>query len=372
MEKLNSKPARLLSLDVLRGFDMLFIMGGAAIFVALNQLFPCAPLESIAEQMHHVKWDGIHHHDTIFPLFLFIAGISFPFSLEKQRAAGKSQRDINLKIIRRGITLVILGIIYNGLLNWDFATLRYASVLGRIGIAWMISALMYVYFNTSLRVAIAVAILVGYWLLVAFVPAPDAPDAGVFTMEGSIVGYIDRNYLPGRLHKVIHDPEGLLSTIPAIVSAMLGVFTGQFIKLKNECLTDTRKVVIMFAAAIILLAVGMLWSTIFPINKNLWTSSFVCVVGAYCVFMFALFFYIIDVKNYRRWTTFFTVIGLNSITIYLAQKFINFSYTADRLFGGTINLLPECAQPLATAIAYTLLCWLLLYALYRLRIFLKI
>jgi predicted acyltransferase len=322
--------------------------------------------------MHHVKWDGLHHHDTIFPLFLFIAGISFPFSLEKQRAAGKSNKSIILKIIRRGLTLVLLGIIYNGLLKWDFSTLRYASVLGRIGLAWMISALMYVYFKTSLRIAIAVGILIGYWLLISFIPAPDAPDAGVFTMEGSLVGYIDRMYLPGRLHKVIHDPEGLLTTLPAIVSAMLGVFTGEYIKLRRKGLSDTRKVIWMFVASAILLAVGLLWNTILPINKNLWTSSFVCVVGAYCVFMFALFYYIIDVKNFRRWTTFFTVIGMNSITIYLAQKFIDFSYTANRVFGGTVSLFPESAQPLIQALAYVTCCWLLLYFLYKKRIFLKI
>ncbi|MGM9760610.1 MAG: acyltransferase family protein, partial [Parabacteroides sp.] len=215
------KPAtrRLQSLDALRGFDMLFIMGGAAFFVALATLFPCSFFEAIAEQMEHVEWNGLQHHDTIFPLFLFIAGISFPFSLEKQRLQGKSEAAIYQKIIRRGITLVLLGCIYNGLLDFDFAHQRYASVLGRIGLAWMFAALLFVRCGVRARVATVAVLLVGYWLLLAFVPAPDGGGADLFSMEGCLVGYVDRLLLPGRLHKVIHDPEGLLSTVPAIGTA---------------------------------------------------------------------------------------------------------------------------------------------------------
>ena len=168
MEK-QKQSRRLLSLDALRGFDMFFIMGGASLFVALATLFPNPFFQVIGDQMHHVKWDGLTHHDTIFPLFLFIAGISFPFSLEKQREQGKTDADIYRKIIRRGLTLVVLGFVYNGLLNFDLEHQRYASVLGRIGLAWMFGALIFVNTRTITRVWITVAILVGYWLLLAFV-----------------------------------------------------------------------------------------------------------------------------------------------------------------------------------------------------------
>ena len=258
MEK-QKQSRRLLSLDALRGFDMFFIMGGASLFVALATLFPNSFFQAIGGQMDHVEWDGLTHHDTIFPLFLFIAGISFPFSLEKQREQGKSEPDIYKRIVRRGITLVLLGCVYNGLLQFDFANLRCASVLARIGLGWMFAALLFVHFRTSVRAWIAGTILVGYWVWIAFIPVPGA-EAGPFTLEGNWVGYVDRLLLPGRLHQGFFDPEGLLSTLPGIVTAMLGMFTGEFIKLRKEGLTDKRKVAGLVLAGVLLLLVGVLWS----------------------------------------------------------------------------------------------------------------
>jgi predicted acyltransferase len=371
MEK-QKQSRRLLSLDALRGFDMFFIMGGSGLLASLALWIPCSFTEILAGQMEHVSWNGLAHHDTIFPLFLFIAGISFPFSLDKQRSQGKSRRDIFRKIITRGLILVFLGILYNGLLNFDFSNFRFASVLARIGLGWMFAALLFVTFSTRVRAAIAAAILIGYWLFVMYVPVPGATE-GPLSLEGNWVGYIDRILLPGYLHQNnIFDPEGLLSTIPAIVTAMLGMFTGQFVKNSNSGMTDTRKVLWLVAAGIALLIVGLLWAQVFPINKKLWTSSFVCVVGSYSVLMFALFYYIIDVLGWKKWTFFFKIIGLNSITIYLAQKFISFSFTADKVFGGTISLLPESMQSFAQYLAYIAVCWLFLYFLYRKKIFLKV
>ena len=167
MEKQKQQPQRLQSLDALRGFDMLFIMGGASLFVALATLFPNPFFQAIAGQMEHVEWNGLAHHDTIFPLFLFIAGISFPFSLEKQRGKGMTEGAIYKKIVRRGITLVFLGLVYNGLLSFEFDHLRCASVLARIGLGWMFAALLFVRFGWKARAGITVLILVGYWLAMA-------------------------------------------------------------------------------------------------------------------------------------------------------------------------------------------------------------
>lgn len=320
--------------------------------------------------MHHVEWNGLTHHDTIFPLFLFIAGISFPFSLEKQREQGKTEAEIHRKIIRRGLTLILFGIIYNGLLNFDFVHQRYASVLGRIGLAWMVGALLFVHTRTITRAWITAAILVGYWLLLAFVPAPDGNGAGVFTMEGSLVGYVDRLLLPGRLHLTVHDPEGILSAVPAVATALLGMFAGELVK--REGMADRKKVGVLAAAGAVLLVVGLVWSSFFPVNKNLWTSSFVCVVGAYSVWMFALFYYVVDVLGYRRWTLFFTVIGMNSITIYMAQQFVNFSFTSKALFGGIVGMVPAEVRPFVGAVGYIAVCWGFLYFLYRKRVFLKV
>lgn len=371
MEK-QKQPRRLQSLDALRGFDMFFIMGGGSLFIALATLFPAPFFQAIARQMHHVEWHGFAFEDMIFPLFLFIAGISFPFSLEKQRQQKKTDADIYKKIIRRGLTLVLFGFLYNGLLSFDFEHQRYASVLGRIGLAWMFSALLFVHTRTLTRIWITSAILVGYWLLIAFVPAPDGNGAGAFTMEGCLVGYVDRICLPGRLHLTIHDPEGILSTLPAVATALLGMFTGEYIKRQKEGLTETKKVLCLTGAGCLLLGLGLGWNLFFPINKNLWTSSFVCLVGGISMLLFALFYYIVDVCECRRWTLFFTVIGMNSITIYMAQRFIQFSYTTEALFGGIARLFPETAQPLAGAIGYIAVCWGFLYFLYRQRIFLKV
>ena len=183
MEK-QKTPQRLQSLDALRGFDMFFIMGGATLIAAIANFWPNEFTMWLAEQMDHVKWDGLAHHDTIFPLFLFIAGISFPFSLEKQRIQGKTEGQIYKKIVRRGLTLVLLGIIYNGFLeHWDFVNARYASVLARIGLAWMFGALIFMNTKWKTRAIIVAVILVGYWLLSAFVGAPDHPGADPLTRE---------------------------------------------------------------------------------------------------------------------------------------------------------------------------------------------
>jgi len=373
MKTKNLKPqipaGRLQSLDALRGFDMFFIMGGAGLLAALATWFPCSFTEALAAQMDHVEWHGLAHHDTIFPLFLFIAGISFPFSLSKQRASGKTDGAILRKIIRRGITLVLLGILYNGILNMN-GEIRFASVLGRIGLAWMFGALIFMHTGWKARVWITAALLIGYWLLVGFIPAPDAAGADIYSAQGSLVGYIDRILLPGKIYYGNIDPEGILGIIPAIGTALLGMFTGEWVKRKN--ISQNKKVLGMVIAGIAWLVIGLLWSTVFPINKKMWTSTFVLVVAAYSILMFALFYWIIDVCGYRKWTLFFTVIGMNSITIYLAQQFINFSFTARKLFGGIIGLLPENSQDFFTQAAYIAVCWLFLYFLYCKRVFLKV
>ncbi len=365
------KPQRLQSLDALRGFDMFFLMGGDMILIALAVLFPCPFFQTIAEQTEHVAWHGLAFEDMIFPVFLFIAGISFPFSLAKQQASGMDRAAIYKKVIRRGITLVLLGCIYNGLLDFDFATQRYASVLGRIGLGWMFAALIFLNTKTKTRMGIVGVIFIGYWLLLMLFPAPDG-DGDPYSMGGSLVGYIDRLFLPGRLYKGIHDPEGLLGIIPAIGTASLGMLSGELIKLKKEGLSEVRKVQYLLGCGAALIVIGALWNIVFPINKNLWTSSFACVVGGIAMILFAIFYYVIDIKGYRKWTLFFRVIGMNSITIYLAQQFFNFSFTNEQIFGGLASLFPEPAQPLVLALGYTALTWGFLYFLYKHKIFLKV
>ncbi|MBR6932835.1 MAG: DUF5009 domain-containing protein [Bacteroidales bacterium] len=358
---------RLLSIDALRGFDMLFIMGFAGLLVAICQLFPDGNSCWLARQMSHVDWDGLRHHDTIFPLFLFISGMTFPFSAEKRQLGGATKGQLFLQALRRGLVLVALGLVYNKFFDLKLATLRFPSVLARIGLAWMFAAWLFLAFRWKTRAVIAAVILVGYQLLL-LIPAPDAAGAGPLTYEGNIVGYIDRLIMPEHLlSKGKFDPEGLLSTLPAIVTAMLGQFTGEFVRSSQR--NKTGK---MLLAAAVLLAVGLVWSLWFPINKKLWTSTFVLVVGAYSVAMYALFYWIIDVKGWKKWTFFFEVIGLNSITIYMAQRIIPFSSVNKFFLGGLAGLCPEPVGKVILAAGYVAVCWLFLLFLYRKKVFLKV
>ena len=366
----NEQSKRLLSLDALRGFDMLFIMGFSGLIKAICNLFPAGNEMYLYKTMDHARWDGLYHHDTIFPLFLFIAGISFPFSYAKQTAGGLSQGKMYAKVIRRMLVLVALGVVYNGFFKMDFENLRICSVLGRIGLAWGFAALLFMNFGTKARAYISAAILTVYWLIMCYVPAPDANGAAALSMEGNMVGYIDRLITPGRLHKGIFDPEGLFSTLPAIVTAMLGMFTGEFIR--QESISGARKAGYMGLAALAMLAVGLLWSLVFPINKALWTSSFVLVVGSYSLAMFALFYYIIDVRGWKKWTFPFVVIGMNSITIYMAQRIIPFRQISGFFLDGIASKMPEHWSKILLYIGFILVSWLFLYFLYRKKTFLKV
>lgn len=368
------KNQRLMSLDALRGFDMLFIMGFSGLIANLCALAPGSVTNEIALQMGHVDWDGLAHHDTIFPLFLFLAGVSFPFSLEKQRNNGATSREIHWKILRRLCMLVLFGLIYNGLFQLNFAELRCASVLARIGIAWAVAAVLFVHMGLRARIAISLVILIGYGLLSKFVAAPDMPGSDPLSIDGCLVGYVDRLLLPGRLldNNGCFDPEGLLSALPAVVTAMLGMFVGELIQIPNHKLSGTRKACWMLVGAIFLALIAWAFSEILPINKKLWSSTFVCAVGAYSLALMALFYYVIDVRGWQKWAFPFRIIGMNSITIYMAQRIVNFGGVSAFFLGGVANLCPEQWRGVILSAGFVLCGWLFLYFLYRQKIFLKL
>lgn len=387
---------RLMSLDALRGLNMLFIIGLSAVIVEICNLCPGSFSDALKTQMTHVEWNGIRHHDTIFPLFLFLAGASFPFSLGKARANGLPTWRIVLKVLFRGLALVLLGVIYNNGVNFDFANLRFGSVLGHIGLGWMFAALLFMSLRRRWLIAISAVVLVGYWLALVLVPAPDVnpPEAfsrAAFTerfenlltpeksesiqknlsMEGSLVGYVDRSIMPGKLYKKVHDPEGLASTLPAIVTALLGMLFGSV--LRSDKTGEYLKVLTLIGFGVVLTALGGLWNEVFPINKNLWNSSFVCFVGGCSAIALGVFYLIIDVWGLRRWAFAFVVVGANPLAIYLGRKFFDLNYTRDFFFGDAITrFVPDAYQTLATSCAGLLVGWLILLWLYRRRIYIKI
>jgi len=178
--------------------------------------------------------------------------------------------------------------------------------------------------------------------------------------------------MPGKLYRGNHDPEGLFSTIPAIGTALLGMFTGEFMMSKYFSDKPLKKVLYLIGAAIVLMVIGKVWNLEFPINKNIWSSSFVCYVGGLSLLLFAFFYLVIDVWQYRKWAFFFVVIGVNPITIYLVGRIVSFRAATRFFFGGFMEVLPETWTPLIEGIGVTTIAWVFLYILYKKKIFLKV
>src|SRR4051812_34300738 len=365
-----SGPQRLYSLDALRGFDMFWIMGAEEIVHSLAKATGSPFWSGFSNQLTHPAWNGFHFYDLIFPLFLFIAGVATPYSVGRELEKGKSRTQLLMRVIKRGLILVLLGIVVNnGLQIKPLSEVRFPSVLGRIGLAYMFANIIYLYTKERTQMIWFGALLIGYWLLLKFTSAPGfAP--GDLTMEGNFASYIDRSIIPGHLYLGIHDPEGLVSTIPAIGTGLLGIITGNF--LKNSSLTQQKKALRLAIVGIIFLALAQLWNLDFPINKNLWTSSFVLNVGGYSLVLLSLFYYVIDVLGYQKWAFYFKVIGMNSILIYMSGHFINWEYTTNGFFKWLGQLIGDPFNAVIMAICYVMIKWAFLYFLYKKKVFLRV
>jgi predicted acyltransferase len=306
-----------------------------------------------------------------------MAGVSTPFSIGRDLEKGKSRQQLLWRVIRRGLTLVLFGIIVNnGLQLKPLAEIRFPSVLGRIGIAYMCANIIYLYSKEIAQMIWFWVFIVGYWLLLKFTSAPGHP-AGDLTPEGNFASYIDRTILPGHLYVPfpdgrpnMHDPEGLFSTIPAISTGLLGILTGQL--LKKTTLTQMQKVGRMAGVGVIFIILALVWNLDFPINKNLWTSSFVLLVGGISLLLMSGFYYICDVLGYQKWAFFFKVIGMNSILIYMSGHFISWNYTAQGFFKWLIQLCGEPWGAVMLAICVLAVKWLFLDFLYKKKVFLRV
>lgn len=368
-EKKDSTAVRLASLDALRGFDMLFIMGGEGLLCALAAALGFDGFEAA---FGHAAWHGFHFMDLVFPLFLFMAGVSFPFSCAKSRARGLGDGRIALKALKRGALLVFLGLCCGRLLSLDFAHVRVWSVLGRIGIAWMVAAWLYLAFGVKARLGIAAGILVAVTLFTLFVTAPGAPvPVDPFSPEGNFGCWLDRTLTAGHTYRPLFDPEGFAGLLPAIVTAMLGLFAGEIVRRGGTAATG-RKALELLTAGVLCLVAGAAFACVFPVNKALWSPSFTLLAGGVSFALFALFYWIVDVRGWRKWTFFFTVIGMNAITIYLAQRVIGFGTARDFLFKGLASLVPAAWGAVVLQAGYVAVCWLFLYFLSRHKVFLKV
>ena len=360
-----------MSLDALRGFDMLWIMGGGLLVIAVCRALGYADGSCVYDQMHHAAWHGLRFMDTVFPLFLFIAGAAFPFSCARRLEKGCTRSGVALAALRRGILLFLIGIAYENSLDLRFADFRVWSVLGRIGFAWMVGAWLYLVCGIRARLAVFATLLVGSALFFGFVPAPgSAAGTDPFSAEGNFGCWLDRTLTAGHTYRPLFDPEGFAGLLPSVATAMLGTFAGEW--LRRAGASGGRKTLGLLAGAALCGGLAGVFSLFCPVNKALWSSSFVLAVGAYSLTMLAVFYWIVDVRGWRKWTFPLRVIGVNSIAIYLAQAILDFHHAGRFLFGGIVRQLPAAWQETGSAAAYLATCWLFLWLLYRNRVFFKV
>jgi predicted acyltransferase len=393
---------RLLSLDALRGFDMFWIVGAESLFDGLSHTSPTGVTKFLAEQLDHVEWEGFRFYDLIFPLFVFIVGVSIVFSLS--RTIQQFGRAEALKrIVRRSILLFVLALIYSGGLTNPWPGLRVLGVLNRIALCYFFTGIIFCFVPLRGMIAACAALLAGYWAMMTFVPIRDiqlekshlqqlsaqtgitnamtlfqnttTKVTGAFDKGRNLANHLDFQYLPGKLYDTYWDPEGLLSTLPAIATCLLGVFAG--LLLQTQRVPDQRKVICLMAGGVGAVVAGFLWGLQFPVIKKIWTSSYVLVAGGYSAILLAAFYQIIEIWNWRKWCQPFVWIGMNAITIYMANNIIGFPRLAARLAGGDVknfldtHIAAGAGDLFISAVALALAVWLV-HFLYRRKIFLRV
>ncbi len=341
---------------------MFWIVGGGAAVASLAKVHQNPLTVLLREQLGHVRWEGFHFEDLIYPLFLFIIGIVLPFSLTRRLEGGESRGHLYLHFLTRSLMLIVLGNIPGGLLSftqWPFL----GGVLSHIGLCYFFAAVLVLHTSWRSRVGIVAGYLVCYWLASILVPVP-GHGAGVFTEEGSLASYIDRHFISGNLWN-----EGPASTPSGICIILWGSLAGEWLwssRLGNE---KAAGLALLGLASVI---VAYLWSFSFPMIKRVvWSSSYVTYACGWSLLLVALFYWVIDVKGYRRWAFFFVVIGTNAITIYVLAGIVNFDHIAHLLVQG-MEARAGILKPVVLPLGVVGVEWLLLWFLYRHKIFFRL
>ncbi|MBE0368646.1 transmembrane glucosamine N-acetyltransferase NagX [Pseudoalteromonas aurantia] len=373
---IKTEKKRLASLDALRGMDMFWILGGQSIFAALFVLTGWQGWKVFEAQTLHSAWHGFTFYDLIFPLFIFLSGVAMGLSPKRiDHLPFSERRGYYNKALKRLFLLSALGILYNH--GWGTGMpvaldeIRYASVLGRIAIAWFFCMLLV--WHTSLRMlgCIGGGILIGYWLLLCFIPVPGGV-AGDLSAVGSWNAWFDKHLLPGISYQDrAVDPEGVLSSLPAIVNAIAGVFAGRLIA-QAHTVGQWHSVIRLLGFGLVALLLGWGWNIYFPVNKELWTSSFVLVTVGWSAILLAGFYVLVDVFDGQRFAYPFVIIGANSIIIYLASSLVDWAFIARSVFGGVVTGASEEWQPLLTVLALLAVQLLVLHWMYRRKIFVSV
>ncbi|MEO8427840.1 MAG: heparan-alpha-glucosaminide N-acetyltransferase domain-containing protein [Verrucomicrobiota bacterium] len=393
----SSTAQRLLSLDALRGFDMFWIVGAEDIVHALRKISDSGFVNLLANQMDHKPWRGVAFYDLIFPLFVFIVGVSLVFSLSKT-IAQYGRAAAFKRVLIRGALLYLIGIFYYGGIAGGIEQVRLLGVLQRIALCYLFASLIFCTMKPRAMVACCASLLLGYWALMALVPIRDInieknsitqlmaqtgttdADALFFSTTNRVAGrfdeglnlanHLDFQYLPYRKWDGNYDPEGLLSTLPAIATCLLGVFSG--LLLRNGAVPNQKKVIYLIASGMASVLVGFLWGAKFPVIKKIWSSSYVLVAGGYgCIFL-GVFYQVIELWKFQRWAQPFVWIGVNPIAIYLAHNLIDFPRLAERLVGGPVRAAAGVYSNLIVTIVVMSMSFLLAYFLYKRKIFIRL
>jgi predicted acyltransferase len=381
-----SSSKRYLAVDVLRGLTLMFMImvnnnGGEQAF----------------GPMKHAAWNGFTPTDLVFPTFLFLVGASIVFSTESRLARGVTRASLFAHTVRRSIIIFLLGLVVNSFPFFRLSTMRYYGVLPRIAVCYLVVASLYIWIRRPAdsaaglptvwdKVGLLVACLVGYWILMRFVPVPGfgvpGRDVPLLDHDGNLVAWLDRQIFSAKhLYEGTRDPEGLISTIPAFGTTLIGVLTGLF--LRSSTLSDTRKALALALAGVSGVALGFLWNPWFPINKKMWTSSFVLYAAGWSLLALAIFWFLVQVRGWRRGTSFLLVFGTNAITAYVVSELfgpalsyvmvaphVNVWLWVYNRLAAVISSPPFAA--LAYSTFYMLVCWLIVLPLYRKKIFIKI
>lgn len=349
---------------------MAMLVGGGGIIIALAEATGWNWLETLAIQQHHVKWEGFRFYDLIFPLFMFISGVAIPFAITSKVEKGIGKPRLLKKITIRLVALILLGILYNGATEDGFTELRYVSVLSQIGFGYFFAALIFLYSgNIKGCIYWLLGIVAGVSVLQLFVPVPGY-GTGTFEPSTSINAWLDQRLIPGKLHGGVFDPEGLLCIVSAVSVTMLGGLAGHLIRSSGH--TPVRKALLLAAGGAALIAVALAVSPFYPVIKKMWTASYVLLAAGVSSLLLALFYYVIDVKGIKNWTPFFVVFGMNSITIYMADRIIGFKEISHFFLNWTSVHISANAGAVFVATGVLVLQWVLMLFLFRKRIFLRV
>lgn len=357
------KKGRLLSLDALRGFDMFFLVGFAGILTALPKLSDNGVFLWLANQCKHPEWQGFTAYDVIFPMFIFIVGAAMPFSFSKRIEQEGGKKKLFRHVLIRAIVLFILGVILWQQPGGAHPYYGFYSVLYRIAFSYFFAAVIML--NTNIRGQIywAFGLVAAYWLALRFIPVPGY-GIGDFSQEGNLSNYISNgvaNLISPNFKHVLS-----LTLIPSVSNALFGVLAGHWLMSEHN---GAKKTMWLLIAGICLIIAGLIIHLDFPINKKLSSPSFTLLTSGISAFLLSVFYWIIDVKGYKKWSFFFVVVGMNSITIYVANSLMKFGSVAN-VFAGGFDF--GNAQALVLAVTVAAIKWLFLYYLYRQKIFLKI